>query len=288
MTPIKSKKQIAILMATYNGERFLSEQIDSLLSQTCQDWHLFVHDDGSSDNTLAILNSYANDHPDKITLLDYPPQGGACKNFLSMLDRVEAPYYMFCDQDDVWLPEKIAVSLEEMKRQKTTASDKPIVIHTDLTIVDEHLQPIYDSMWRYSGIQPQYVKTFTDAGGHTTIATGSTMLFNGEARKVSLSHHSDKAIMHDCWICLCVLRSNGILKALDCHTVLYRQHASNCLGSGQTASSNVNMAYRLKHFSNIYDSNKRYYAMLSSLGYGSVLKFIASKIIYKIRSWREL
>ena len=83
---------IAILMATYNGERYLAEQIDSLMAQTYQDWHLYVHDDGSQDGTVDILNSFASAHPDKITLLDYPKAGGACKNFMSMLERVEAPY----------------------------------------------------------------------------------------------------------------------------------------------------------------------------------------------------
>lgn len=277
------KNEIAILMATYNGERFLGEQIDSLLSQTCQDWHLYVHDDGSKDGTLAILDNYMREHPDRITLLDYLPQGGACKNFLSMLEKVEAPYYMFCDQDDVWLPEKIALSFEEMKRQEAQAPDKPIVIHTDLTIVDEHLQPIYDSMWRYSGIYPQYIRTFADAGGHTTIATGSTMLFNHVVKTVCCAHQADKALMHDSWLCLCALRHEGTVLGMGRQTLLYRQHGDNCLGSGSTAATDVNLRYRLTHISKVFNSNKRYYAMLSSLGYGSVFKYIESKISYKRR-----
>ena len=102
-----TNNSIAILMATYNGETYLKEQIDSLLAQTCQDWHLYVHDDGSKDGTVAIVKGYAEQYPEKVTLLDYPPQGGPCKNFLSMMEKVEAPYYMFCDQDDVWMPEKL-------------------------------------------------------------------------------------------------------------------------------------------------------------------------------------
>ena len=100
----RSPNRIAILMATYNGAKYLREQIDSLLAQTCQDWHLFIHDDGSSDDTMSIVNQYIETHPDKITILDYPSQGGACKNFLSMLEQVDSSYYTFCDQDDVWLP----------------------------------------------------------------------------------------------------------------------------------------------------------------------------------------
>ena len=277
------ERTIAILMATYNGEKFLAEQIDSIMNQSCKDWHLYVHDDGSTDETVAVVKNYIQRFPNQITLLDYPSQGGACKNFLSMLGKVESPYYMFCDQDDVWLPEKISLTFEEMKQQEAKNPGKPIVIHTDLQVVDEHLSATYESMWNFSGICPQYVKTFTDAGGHTTIATGSTMLFNREAKVVCCLHLPDKAIMHDSWLCLCVLYHDGILKAINSCTVLYRQHGSNCLGSGHTPASNVDLFYRAKHFTKIFNSNRKYYAMLSSLGYGSVWKYIISKLKYKIR-----
>ena len=108
-------EQIAILMATYNGEKYLGEQIDSILAQSYQDWHLYIHDDGSRDNTAAILRQYATDYSEKITILDYPSQGGACRNFLSMLEKVDAPYYMFSDQDDIWLHEKIEIEFKKIK-----------------------------------------------------------------------------------------------------------------------------------------------------------------------------
>lgn len=282
MTPIKSKKQIAILMATYNGERFLSEQIDSLLHQTNEDWHLYVHDDGSKDGTVSLLKRYQEQHPDRITLLDYPSQGGPCRNFLSMLEKVEAPYYMFCDQDDVWLPEKIALSFQEMTRQETVAPDKPIVVHTDLHIVDEKLMTTYDSMWRHCGLYPQFIKTFSDTGGHTSVATGCTMFFNQKAKECCQTV-ATKAIMHDCWLCLCTLRCGGIVHGIPQPTVLYRQHGSNCLGSGTTKASDVNLLFRLRHFDQVFESNRNYYLMLRSLGYGSILKYFYAKMKYKQR-----
>lgn len=276
------ENDIAILMATYNGEKYLREQIDSLLNQTCQDWHLYVHDDGSKDGTVNIVKSYAERYPDKVTLLDYPPQGGACRNFLSLLEKVEARYYMFCDQDDVWLPEKIALSLEEMKRQEALHLQKPVVIHTDLHIVDDKLTVTYESMWDYTGKHPQYIRTMDDAGGHTSIATGSTMLFNHEAKKC-YNPQSAKAIMHDCWLCLCTLKQGGIVHGLNKKLVLYRQHGANCLGSGDTKASDVNLKFRILNFNKVYKSNRDYYAMLQSLGYGSIFKYIHHKIKYKKR-----
>ena len=94
-------------MATYNGAKYLREQIDSILSQTNDQWHLYIHDDGSKDGTVEILNDYATRCPETVTVLDYPSQDGALQNFMSLLEKVEADYYMFSDQDDVWFPEKI-------------------------------------------------------------------------------------------------------------------------------------------------------------------------------------
>ena len=280
-------KEIAILMATYNGEKFLAEQIDSLLAQTYQAWHLYIHDDGSKDNTVGIIKNYAEQHPDKVTQLVYPSQGGACQNFLSMMEKVEAPYYMFCDQDDVWMPEKIELSVQEMNHQEALHPQKPVVVHTDLHIVDEHLSVTYDSMWRHCGLHPQYIRTLDDAGGHTSIATGCTMLFNHQAKE-SCCYSAAKAIMHDCWICLCTLKEGGVVQGINKQLVYYRQHGSNCLGAGATKASDVNIKYRLQHIDKVYESNRNYYGMLRSLGYGSVFKYIYNKIRYKKRIRRGL
>lgn len=278
---------IAILMATYNGECYLSEQIDSLLAQTSQNWHLYVHDDGSKDRTVSIVKKYIGEHPEKITLLEYPPQGGPCRNFLSMLERVEASYYMFCDQDDVWLPEKVSQSLDAMTDEESVNPHKGVVVFTDLSVVDEHLDVIFVSMWEYSGLYPQYIRTFSDAGGHTVLATGCTMLFNQQAKESCLRFESSKAVMHDIWLCLCTLGLGGILHGINKPLVLYRQHGNNFFGSGKTKASSVNLIYRLLNLKKILRSNQRYYFMLSELGYGSVLKYIVNKMKYNIRIKRK-
>ena len=107
MESIKQQtERIAILMATYNGAKYLREQIDSILSQTSNLWHLYIHDDGSKDGTMEILNDYTTRYPETVSVLDYPSRGGALQNFMSLLEKVEADYYMFSDQDDVCIPRR--------------------------------------------------------------------------------------------------------------------------------------------------------------------------------------
>ena len=136
-------------MATYNGARHLREQIDSILAQTDHDWTLFVHDDGSADDTVAILHEYAAAHR-QVVVLDYPPTGGACANFLGMMQRVEAQYYLFADQDDVWLSDKVRLSREEMLRQEAAHPQAPVVVHTDLVVADEQLNVVAPSFMKYT------------------------------------------------------------------------------------------------------------------------------------------
>ena len=130
---------IAILMATYNSDRYISEQLDSILSQTYPNWHLYIHDDGSTDNTCEILARYVEANPAKMSILDYPPLGNAYANFMSLLSRVEAPLYMFSDHDDVWHNDKVAKSYEAYKQQKVLTPERPVIVHSDLCVVDEYL-----------------------------------------------------------------------------------------------------------------------------------------------------
>lgn len=107
---------VAILLCTFNGEKFLSEQLDSLQSQTYQNWVVIASDDGSTDNTLKILQQYKAKWPSGKLSIRNGPQKGFCQNFLSLACNPDifADYYAFCDQDDVWLPEKLDVALRNI------------------------------------------------------------------------------------------------------------------------------------------------------------------------------
>lgn len=269
-------------MATYNGEKYLQEQIDSLLSQTYTDWHLYIHDDGSKDNTSAIIKEYAEKHSKKVTILDYPSQHCAWRNFLSMLKEVESNYYMFCDQDDVWLPEKIETEYKAMKMvEDEKGKNKPIVIYSDLIVTDSQLNTLSPSLWKIAGIYPQLIHSFNDMAANTVIS-GCTTLFNNDAKSVSC-HYTDNVTMHDAWLACCVMKHGGLLHPTERPTMLYRQHGSNTLGAQDVRHPTFKQ--RIIRYLTSYDRNKRHYMMLHDLSYGSVFKYIWYRGINRIKIW---
>ena len=262
-------------MATYNGEKYLREQINSLFAQTCQDWHLYVHDDGSSDGTVAILKEYEKKYPTRITLMDYPSQGGACKNFLSMLERVDAPYYMFCDQDDVWLPEKIAVSMEALHQLEQQRGFVPIVVHSDLQIIDSSGGILHSSFFRFSNIKPEKIRCYEEY--MQNVVTGSTMLFNHQAKVVALSRSYSSATMHDAWVTLRTVAEGGVRHTIYTALTDYRQHDGNVLGAQD--GHRFTLAYRICHTCEMLAMNYAHYRMLHDAGDMSFLSFIKNKCI---------
>lgn len=273
------KDYLAILMATYNGASYIKEQIDSLLEQSYQQWTLYVHDDGSTDKTLDILQQYASQY-DNIHLLDYPSQKGAKNNFLSLLQRVEACYYMFCDQDDVWLKDRIAVSLGEMEQlERKFTTDKPIIVYNDLHVTDDHLNILYNSFWQEICVHPEFLTTFDEVAGCIPV-TGCAMLFNQKAKDAVILP-APLATMHDAWITCCTLKAGGIIHPIRKQLIYYRQHEGNSIGAEDL--NHIDLAYRLSHFWEMQGKNWRQYRMMQSLGYGSIFKFFRYKWIYKKR-----
>ena len=132
------EEKVDVLLATYNGEKYLKEQIDSILNQTYQNINLIISDDNSNDSTRKILEEYKKiDNRIKIYLQD--KNLGYIKNFEFLLTKVESNYYMLSDQDDVWLPEKIEKSMKTLKEKNAD------LVFGDLEVVDEKLNTIYPS-----------------------------------------------------------------------------------------------------------------------------------------------
>lgn len=223
-----STDKIAILMATYNGEKYICQQIDSILSQTCKDWELYIHDDGSTDHTIAAAESYVEKYPDKIHLIDGKSTGGAKYNFFYLFGQVEAAYYMTCDQDDVWLDKKIELTYDKMLTIEDKA-DVPCLVYTELRVVDGELNTIADTMSEYQSLDC-HKRTINQCILQNSV-TGCTMMVNRALRDKMLHITDiDNTIMHDWWAAL-VAAQFGKTAFIDEPTILYRQHGDNSLGA---------------------------------------------------------
>ena len=127
--------KVTILMSTYNGENFLAEQIESIQQQTYTDWTLLIRDDGSKDKTRDIINRFSLED-DRIVFInpDQTENLGVIKSFFTLLKYQESDYYLFSDQDDTWLPEKLSLQLEKASQYP---SNKPLLVYTDLKVVNQ-------------------------------------------------------------------------------------------------------------------------------------------------------
>lgn len=276
----KYQCKVAILLATYNGEEYLSELLESMVSQTCQDWVLYAQDDGSSDQTTNILQDYAQKYPNIVFVQDGSKHQGAKDNFFSLLNKVEAEYYFFCDQDDVWVNMKVEKSLQRMQEMEKKQRRVPIVVFSDLYVTDETLQVMDNSFMTYSGRYPQFLTHFEEFAGSNLI-TGCTMLINQKAKEAVVFPNKDVILMHDAWITLCVVKAKGYLSFIAEPLVFYRQHANNIIGA--KSRDTFTFKYKLLHATTIFNTNYRVYKMLAALNYGSVLKYIYYKLVYKYR-----
>ena len=230
--------KIAVLLSTYNGAKFLAEQLDSLFAQSYQDFVLVVRDDGSSDNTVSILQAYAQQHGDRIRLLPRDDRNfGASGGFAFLIDYVlgnkeslglNSAYMMFCDQDDTWFPEKLEKQFSAMlEAEELAPSPIPILVHSDLEVVSEQNTVIAKSLIHYQGLEiernrfPNLVIS--------NLVTGCTALINENLAQKALPI-PENAIMHDWWLAL-VATAFGRLIYLDIPLVHYRQHGNNTIGA---------------------------------------------------------
>lgn len=231
---------ISVLLATYNGERYLAAQLDSLLAQTCRDFVVYIGDDGSTDGTMAIVETYRERHPGVFRVMEREGgTGGAKRNFLDMIIRQKDDYVMLCDQDDVWLPDKIALSLGKIREmEREYGVETPLLVHTDLRVVDEEFNLINPSF--RAAMNANYDKTALRQQLIQNTLTGCTAIFN-RALSALIDREPPYCVMHDWWLML-VCAAFGHIDWIDAQTVLYRQHRRNEIGAKDVRT----LSYKLK------------------------------------------
>lgn len=216
---------IKILLSTYNGEKYLNQQLDSLFAQTYKNFEIIARDDCSQDNTLEILHSY------NITIIDSKENLGAKGSFAALLEYAiensDGDYFMFCDQDDAWESDKIEQTLIKMQAIEKAYPNTPVLVHTDLKVVDEDLKILNKSFMSYQDINAKY-NNLNNLLIQNTV-TGCTVMINRKLVNLCLPIPSE-CIMHDWWIGL-VASEFGKIGYLNKATIAYRQHTKNSVGA---------------------------------------------------------
>lgn len=227
------KPLVTILLATFNGEQYISELLDSILAQTYKNWTLLVADDGSSDTTVQILNHYYQKHAGKIRILEKDISSGSARgNFFYLMRHCSSDYLMFCDQDDVWELDKVKITVEYMMETERVAKGRPVLVHTDLEVVDGALKLVSPSFMRFSKLCAD--RCALNQLLIQNIVTGCTIMINKPLLDMALEAKTIKnVLMHDWWLAL-IASAFGEIGYIDKATIKYRQHESNEVGAKNT------------------------------------------------------
>ncbi|WP_211278731.1 glycosyltransferase family 2 protein [Pantoea deleyi] len=215
--------KVSILMGTYNGERYLTEQLQSIASQTYTNWNLIISDDGSTDRTCEIIEEFSLKYPDKVVIQKGPGKGFAA-NFLCMLQRkdIDSEFYAFCDQDDIWLEDKLEVAVFKLNS----------ISQSEYRLYGSRTQLI-DSNGEFIGHSPCFTKAFNFNNALLqSYAGGNTMVFSRGLKELFEKLPADlKIVSHD-WILyvICSAMNGNVIYDRE-PKILYRQHEKNLVGS---------------------------------------------------------
>lgn len=229
--------KIEVLMAVYNGSAYIREQIDSILNQTYENWHLTISDDGSTDGTDLIADEYAAKYPEQITRVYSGVRfGNARDHFMWLSENCTSRYMLYSDQDDVFNPEKMSRLMDAMQNaERQWGRDLPILVFSDQTVVDEKLNVIEPSLMR---CQKQAFDSFDyHALLIQNVVTGGAMMVNRPLCSLAVQCRSrERIIMHDWWMAATAARFGKVIY-LDEPLSLYRQHGGNSVGAKRVGSA---------------------------------------------------
>ena len=234
------QEQILVLLAAFEGEKYIGEQLDSILAQTVPGIRILVSDDGSTDGTREILEKYRRDYPGRILLRHRAKEGiyqsrrgrvpEPAMNFFWLLSQAEADYVLLSDQDDVWRPEKAEVLLKRMKEMEKPG--RPALVFSDMEVVDAGLNQISPSFFAYGRSNPGRT-AFSEILAENPVTGGALMMNRALVERAKRVPRA--CFMHDWWIALCA-SCFGEISCVREPLSLYRQHGGNTLGARNTGS----------------------------------------------------
>lgn len=264
-------KKVVILLSTYNGAKYLRELLDSLLNQTHKNISILVRDDGSTDATLEILAEYSNRHN---TFTYYKGENlKPARSFMDLLQQSEdADYYALSDQDDVWLPDKIEIAINQLEANKAD------LYHSAFQMTNSCLVPI-----------PTPKKQMVNTLGQSMVlinATGCTMVLSKKARDFANLYDPSYMIMHDYWLIQLTYAWGGKVIYDETPHILYRQHGGNVLG-GVPESFIPKWKGRIKR---AFHPKKERWRQLSELykGYASVIPPQEMQIVKPLVQYQDM
>jgi len=220
-------------MATYNGEDFIGEQIESILSQTYKHIELIICDDGSSDGTITIINHYRKQYP-FIKLYHNDRRLGFVKNFEKAIGLCNGEYIALSDQDDIWDNKKLEIQLLAIVKEEAQSSNIPLMVHSDLRIIDENSEIIGSSYFRYKQYKLKTTKDLGHIAGPCGVM-GNTILFN-QHLKYQILPFPKEIEYHDYWLAL-MNELFGKRITLRQPLVNYRIHTSNTSNTKNSIST---------------------------------------------------
>lgn len=224
---------VNIIMCTYNGGKYIKEQVQSIVDNTAKDWKLFVFDDQSTDNTLEIIDRFEKKYPDKIIVKVNKIKKGAIVNFLSSIYDIglkmkDNDFIMPCDQDDVWNANKIQKTKKGMNELISVyGNNMPLLVCTDVTVVDDRMNTINDSFRRMNHYSIKKLD-FSHLIMENKVQGCTTMI--NKSMALMLNRMPARIVMHDGWMGL-IASAFGKIKYIDEPTMKYRQHEGNVQGS---------------------------------------------------------
>lgn len=238
--------KVAILMCTFNGDQYLTEQLESIQNQNHKNWKLYVNDDGSKDKTLDILKNYQKKWGTKKLHIRKGPQKGFCQNFLQIINdpKINADLYFLCDQDDVWMPNKLSHSIKELSKLNPL---KPKLYCARTTYVSYDAKRILGQSDLFSK-PPSFKNAIVQS-----IAGGNTMAFNKHLKKIAQKYPKADVVSHDWWLYILNELEGGQTIYDQQSTILYRQHIHSLIGA------NTGFRAKLKRFWMLLNGKYREY-----------------------------